>query len=153
MVKTAITTTIFQPTLRLSVLEKEGWSEKRISAVVHCILAHRFRGKSNPPSTLEAKILFDADKLDVLGAIGVARVIAYAALAGTPFYAKPSEKFLDTGEEEPGEVHSAYHEHLFKLRKVPERLFTTTAKSLAVERLKILENFFEQLISEWEGET
>ena len=133
------------------VLKKEGWPEDRISAVLHCILAHRYRDNSNPPSTLEAKILFDADKLDVLGAIGIARVIAYAALAGTPFYAKPSEKFLLTGEEESGEVHSAYHEHLFKLRKVPDRLFTTTAKSLAAERLKILEGFFQQLIKEWEG--
>jgi uncharacterized protein len=133
------------------VLQEEGWSEKRISAVQHCILAHRYRDKSNPPSTIEARILFDADKLDVLGAVGIARVIAYAALAGSPFYFPPSDKFLKYGEEEPGEPHSAYHEHLFKLRKVPERLFTNTAKKLAVERLKILEVFFEQLILESEG--
>src|SRR3989304_6585273 len=133
------------------ILQKEGWSQERVSAVQHCILAHRYRDRSNPPSTLEARILFDADKLDVLGAIGIARVIAYAALAGSPFYFPPSDRFLNSGEEEPGEPHSAYHEHLFKLRKVPERLFTTTAKTMAAERLKILDAFFEQLILETEG--
>ena len=133
------------------ILQKEGWSQERISAVQHCILAHRYRDRSNPPSTLEARILFDADKLDVLGAIGIARVIAYAALAGSPFYFPPSDRFLNSGEEEPGEPHSAYHEHLFKLRKVPERLFTTTAKTMAAERLKILDAFFERLILESEG--
>jgi uncharacterized protein len=133
------------------ILKQEGWPEERINAVQHCILAHRFRGDTNPPETIEAKIIFDSDKLDVLGAIGIARVIAYAALAGTPFYFPPSQKFLTTGKEESGEPHSAYHEHLFKLRKVPERMFTTTAKSMAAERLKILDNFFDQLIQESDG--
>src|SRR4051794_1608633 len=63
------------------VLKAEGWPEGRIEAVGHCIRAHRFRG-TEAPSTLEAKILFDADKLDVLGAIGAARTVAFAALAG-----------------------------------------------------------------------
>jgi uncharacterized protein len=133
------------------VLAAEGWAADRIAAVQHCIRAHRYRDRSEPPATLEAKILFDADKLDVLGAIGAARVIAYAALAGTPFYSPPSEKFLNSGEEQPGELHSAYHEHLFKLRKVGERMFTETAKAMAAERLAYLDAFFERLIEEWDG--
>src|SRR3972149_6359381 len=64
------------------VLETEGWPEEKIAAVQHCIRAHRFRDGSEPPRTLEAKILFDADKLDVLGAIGIVRVVAYAVIAG-----------------------------------------------------------------------
>ena len=134
------------------VLTEEGWPADRIAAVQHCIRAHRFRDKSEPPATIEAKILFDADKLDVLGAIGAARVIAYAALDGNPFYYPPSEKFLQTGQEEPGEPHSAYHEHLFKLRQVSERMFTASAKALAAERLAYLDLFFERLIAEWQGE-
>jgi uncharacterized protein len=51
------------------VLKKEGWEQTRIDAVQHCIRAHRFRGNESP-ETLEAKILFDADKLDVMGAFG-----------------------------------------------------------------------------------
>src|SRR5512137_3084466 len=87
------------------VLQDEGWPADRIKAVQHCIRAHRYRDDREPPATIEAKCLFDADKLDVLGAIGAVRVTVYAALAGTPFYAEPSEKFIQTGKEEPGELH------------------------------------------------
>jgi uncharacterized protein len=133
------------------VLQAEGWDGERIAAVQHCIRAHRYRDRSEPPQTIEAKVLFDADKLDVLGAIGVARVIAYATLAGQPWYAEPSNQFQQRGEEEPGEPHSSYHEHLFKLRKVRERMFTETARQIAAERLRYLDEYFERLIDEWDG--
>ena len=87
----------------------------------------------------------------MLGAIGVARVIAYATLAGQPWYAEPSRRFQQSGEEEPGEPHSSYHEHLFKLRKVRERMFTETARAIATERLRYLDEYFERLIEEWDG--
>ena len=132
------------------VLAQEGWDAERIAAVQHCIRAHRYRG-TETPLTLEARILFDADKLDVLGAIGVARVIGYATLAKTPWYVPPSQQFLDTGREVEGEAHSAYHEHLFKLRKVRDRMFTATARAIAEERLQYLDDYFERLIDEWNG--
>jgi len=132
----------------LKRLAAEGWDAERIAAVQHCIRAHRYRG-TEKPETLEAKILFDADKLDVLGAIGVARVIGYATLAGTPWYEPPSHQFLETGKEVEGEAHSAYHEHLFKLRKIPNRMHTVTARTIAEERLRYLDEFFERLIDEW----
>jgi len=133
------------------VLAEEGWGSERIAAVLHCIRAHRFRDRTEPPQTIEAKVLFDADKLDVLGAIGVARTIAYATLDGQPFYAPPSEKFLKTGVKESSEPHSAYHEHLFKLRKVRDRMFTATARAIAAERLRYLDEYFARLIDEWDG--
>mgnify|MGYP000448164351 CR=1 FL=1 len=133
------------------VLAGEGWSQERIAAVQHCIRAHRFR-QGEPPQTLEARILFDADKLDVLGAVGVARVIGYAALAGEPAYAEPSEGFLKNGQKEPGEPHSAYHEYLFKLRRIKERLHTPSARQLAEERERYLTEFFARLAAEVRGE-
>jgi uncharacterized protein len=133
------------------VLKDEGWSEERIAAVQHCVRAHRYRDDREPPATIEAKCLFDADKLDVLGAIGAIRAMVYAALAGTPFYAEPSDQFIRTGKEEPGELHSAYHEHIFKLRNVEKRLYTTSAKKLARERTEYLEGFFAQLKKEING--
>jgi uncharacterized protein len=78
-------------------------------------------------------------------------VIAYAALDGNPFYYPPSGQFLATGKEEPGEPHSSYHEHLFKLRKVRERMFTETARAIAAERLHYLDEYFERLLNEWQG--
>ena len=133
------------------VLASEGWPEERIEAVQHCIRAHRFRG-TEAPRTLEAQILFDCDKLDVLGAIGVARTVAYAALAGQPLTGEPSEKFKATGEKEPGEPHTPYHEFLFKLSKVKDRMQTATARQIAEERHRYLEEYFARLRREVNGE-
>lgn len=134
------------------VLLLEGWSAERIAQVQHCIRAHRFRDTSEPPQTLEAQILFDADKLDAIGATGLARVIAYVSQSGQPLYAIPSQQFIETGKKEPGEVHSAYHEYIFKLSKLKDRMFTATGKALALERHAILQTFFAQLIAEHNGE-
>ena len=134
------------------VLTEEGWAEERIQAVQHCVRAHRFRSNGEKPQTLEAQIIFDADKLDVLGAIGVARTIAYAALDGQPSYAEPSQTFLDTGKTEPGEAHSSYHEYLFKLRMVKGMLFTESGKKMAEARHAFLVGFYEELQAECRGE-
>jgi uncharacterized protein len=133
------------------VLRDEGWSPERIKAVQHAIRAHRYRGKEDLPETIEAKVLFDADKLDVIGAIGSARTIAYSVLAGEPMYERPSDQFRKTGKELPGEHHSSYHEYLFKLRRVKDRLFTNSARRMAEQRHKAMEAFFEQLAAEYEG--
>jgi uncharacterized protein len=135
-----------------AVLAAEGWTQERIAAVQHCIRAHRFRDDREPPQTIEAKVLFDADKLDVLGAVGAARVVIYAALAGQPLYTEPSDRFISSGEKEPGEPHSAYHEFLFKLSKIKDRLFTETARTLAAERHNYLDTYFKQLKLELDGE-
>jgi uncharacterized protein len=135
------------------VLREEGWPKERIQAVQHCIRAHRYRGEpENEPQTIEAKVLFDADKLDVLGAIGVARTIGYAVQASQPIYAEPSEQFLSEGVKQPGEPHSSYHEYLFKLSKVKDRLFTSSAQHIAAARDAFLTAFYEQLQSEIHAE-
>jgi len=134
------------------VLRAEGWPAERIAAVQHCIRAHRYRDTREPPATIEAKVIFDADKLDVLGAIGACRTAAYAALAGQPFFAVPSARFLAVGQEEPGEPHSSYHEFLFKLNKIKDRLFTPTARAIAAQRHAYLQDFFDRLQAEWSGE-
>ncbi len=134
------------------ILHQEGWAEERIQAVQHCIRAHRFRSKGEKPLTLEAQVLYDAEKLDVLGAIGAARTIAYAALDGQPSYAEPSDQFLQTGLKEPDEPHSSYHEYLFKLRKIKGMLFTPSGKHIAEQRDTFLRAFYEQLQAECRGE-
>jgi len=133
------------------ILEAEGWLPERIRAVQHCIRAHRFRG-NEAPQTLEAKILFDADKMDVIGAFGVARTLAYDVMMHWPFHAEVSDEFKQTGQKIEGETHSSYHEFLFKLGKINERLYTTTARHLAEGRQKFLNEFFEQLDGEARGE-
>lgn len=133
------------------VLRAEGWSSERIQAVQHCIRAHRFRDPSRQPESLEAQVLFDADKLDAIGAIGVARALAYAARQGQPLYARPSAAFIHSGRREPGEPHSAYHEYVFKLRKIKERLYTPAGRAIAAERHAYMRAFFERLEEEIAG--
>ncbi|MCL4562348.1 MAG: HD domain-containing protein [Chloroflexi bacterium] len=134
------------------VLEAEDWAPERIAAVQHCIRAHRFRDRSEPPHSLEAKVLYDADKLDVLGAVGAARTIAYAVLDRQPIYAEPSKAFRETGVKEPGEPHSSYHEYLFKLVKIKDSLYTPTARQLAEARHCYLANFYAELAAEMRGD-
>ena len=132
------------------ILEKEGWGRKRIEAVVHCIQTHRYRG-GKEPRTLEAKVLYDADKLDVCGAFGIARTLGYAIQAGQPIYSPLSETFRTSGRLEKGETHSAYHEYIFKLRNVRDSLHTKPARELAAHRHEVLTAFFEQLNDEADG--
>jgi uncharacterized protein len=134
------------------ILQSEGWSEERIIAVLHCIRAHRYRDDREQPRTLEAKVLFDADKLDAIGAIGIARAIAYAVLAGQPIYASPSAEFLNSGRTQPGEAHSAYHEYAFKLSKLRDRLHTPSAREMAESRHQLMVQYFETLADECQAQ-
>jgi uncharacterized protein len=97
-------------------------------------------------------VLFDSDKLDVLGAVGALRAAGYAALAGQPLTGTPSARFRASGEKEAGEAHTPYHEFLFKLSRIPERLHTATARAIAAERHAFLTAFFERLARELAGE-
>lgn len=134
------------------VLQAEGWPEQRTQAVMHCIRAHRFRDASEQPQTLEAQVLFDADKLDAIGAIGAVRAISYAVLAGQPLHEAPSQQFINNGVKEPGEPHTPYHEHLFKLSKLKQRMYTPSGRALAEERHRFLMSFFEQWQAELKAE-
>ena len=129
-------------------LLKEGWSAEAIKAVVHCIRAHRFRDDSEKPQTVEAQVLFDADKIDAIGAVGVARAVAYAIRAGMDVYAPPSDLYLSSGKYEPGESQTVAHEYLFKLRHIKDRLFTPSGRSLAAERHELMVRFFEGWMKE-----
>ncbi|MBS3751345.1 MAG: HD domain-containing protein [Anaerolineales bacterium] len=133
------------------VLEKEGWPSEDISAVQHCIRAHRFRDPGEVPQTLEAKVLFDADKLDAIGAVGTMRAIAYAVHNGQDLYHSPSKRFLETGQKEPGEPHTPAHEYHFKLRHLSAKMYTDTGQRLAEERHQIMVQFFQHLDQELRG--
>lgn len=133
------------------VLRDLSWPDEAARAVAECIRTHRFRVAEGGPQTLEAQCLFDADKLDAIGAIGAARAVAYAALHGAPFYARPSAQFLETGTRAVDEPHSAYHEYLVKLRHIVNRLYTETGRALSEQRQAAMVAYFTALAEELDG--
>ena len=130
------------------ILRRKGWEEDDIGAVLHCIRSHRFRDTREEPETLEAKILFDADKIDAIGAVGVARAVAYAVRAGMDVYAPPSPHYLGTGKLAEGESQTVAHEYLYKLRHLKDRIHTNTGRSLAEVRHQRMVDFFEGWMEE-----
>ena len=142
------------------ILRTLGYSEEKIAHVNHCIAAHRFRGKVKP-QTKEAKILFDADKLDVLGAIGVARSFMIAGQYNQKIHSDISTKeYLKdnvVGEKADGMVrdiskHTPDLEFELKFKHILKRLHTQKAREIAKERLRFMGNFFEKLKREIKGE-
>jgi uncharacterized protein len=116
--------------------------------IVHCIKAHRFRGHLEP-NTIEAKILFDADKLDAIGAIGIARAYLFAGEIGARLHA-PDVTIEDShlySENDTG-----FREYQVKLRNIRDRMLTKEGRRLADDRHVFMENFFKQFIKEYEGE-
>ncbi|MBQ3223782.1 MAG: HD domain-containing protein [Clostridia bacterium] len=123
-----------------------GWEETRAAHVRACIRTHRYRG-SEQPATIEARILFDSDKLDVLGALGVARTLLYGGKVGSPLY-EPEE--LD--DESYRCEESFLTEYKRKLRYASARLYTDYAKRIALERDRTMEAFVAALLREAKAE-
>jgi uncharacterized protein len=124
----------------------------KVEAVVEAIIAHRFRA-GPPPASLEGRILFDADKLDAIGAIGVARAFAYSGRAGKRLWGPVANDYVarwQKGMTSPGE-HTAVHEFVVKLSRLKEQLFTGEGRRIAEERHAVMASFFERLANEVAG--
>lgn len=101
-----------------------GWERERAEHVRACIASHRFR-KGSKPESIEAKILFDADKLDAAGAIGIVRTLIHS-----------------------GDVDSFIHEYNFKLKRVYDKFYTARGREIAEKRKKTAVKFYEGLMEE-----
>jgi uncharacterized protein len=128
----------------------------KIEAVARAIATHRFRN-SGVPETLEARILYDADKLDAIGAIGVARAYAIAGRRAQRLWASvPAEyaqrSILDGRQDLANSEHTPVHEFVFKLSRLRNTLFTPTARAIAAQRHAYMVQFFQRLEQEVAGE-
>lgn len=126
-------------------LAENGFGEAFAKRVSDCILTHRFR-KSSPPQSLEAKILFDADKLDAAGAVGIARTLIYKGTVGEPLYTLAPDGTISDGsaDEQP----SFFQEYRRKLQKVYDGFYTKKGARLAEERRAAAEAFCSSLYEE-----
>jgi len=124
-----------------------GHPADKVEAVAQAIASHRFRDDV-VPQTLEAQVLYDADKLDAIGAIGVARAYALAGKQGQRLWAETSAGSLT---ESQATDYTPVHEFTFKLSRLKDALFTTTARQIAEERHRYLVEFFARLEDEVHG--
>ncbi len=141
------------------VLREAGFPEEKIVRVQDCIRTHRYRA-GDEPGSLEAKILFDADKLDALGAIGMARAFVWVGRNGARIYADVDvDEYAESnlsgdmkGRIRDKTMHSPQIEYETKTKFLPGRLFTERAKEIAVDRLNFCKRFLDRLEKEVAGE-
>jgi uncharacterized protein len=121
------------------------WPENKARHVKDCISTHRFRN-GNLPLSMEAKILFDADKLDVTGTLGIARTLAYQGIVGEPlYYVDEDGKVLEgQGDGKP----SFFQEYDWKLNRIYDKFFTSRAKAIAGSRRRASVDFYENMYNE-----
>jgi uncharacterized protein len=123
------------------VLREQGVDDATSARVCGAIRDHAF-SKGVVPEALESRVLQDADRLDAIGAIGVARCMATCADMKRPFYA-PLDPFCR--DREPDDKKWGIDHFYKKLLQIPERLHTATARAMAVERTAAMRAFLEQL--------
>lgn len=125
-----------------SVLETTSFPSEKIPSVLHCVEVHEeyeFKGEENPAQTIEALILQDADNLDAIGAVGIARNFAFTGVIGNRLWAPNTDDYSGLGH---------FDDKLFHLK---DEMNTKTAQTLAEERHEFLEEFTERFKKEWYG--
>ena len=122
------------------------WSVTKAQHVKDCITTHRFRGNNNPKSN-EAKVLFDADKLDASGAIGIARTLIYEGQVMEPLYIMDeNNSIIEDGGG--AEISSFFQEYNYKLKNVYNSFYTEHARKIAIKRKNIAVDFYNCLFKE-----
>ncbi len=126
-------------------LINNAWSKQKAEHVSDCISTHRFRG-DNYPQSLEAKILYDSDKIDATGALGIARSLIYEGIISEPIYRFDSyglvlKEFSDEGS-------SFVQEYNFKLKNVYNNFYTALGRKIADEHESISKLFYKSIINE-----
>lgn len=126
-------------------LTEQGFAEDYAGRVRDCIRTHRFRSGC-PQESLEAKILFDADKLDATGAMGIARTLIYKGIVSEPLYSLLPDGSVSDGtkDSEP----SFLQEYKYKLEKVYDNFYTDRAAEIAAGRAQIAADFYRCLYRE-----
>lgn len=127
-------------------LVAQGWTEAKAAHVRDCVETHRFRA-DRPPRTIEAKILFDADKIDVTGTLGIARTLLYKAEAGEPLYSLLADGTVADGSGK-AEAPSFFQEYHYKLKKLYDCFYTARGRETALSRRQSAADFYERMLAE-----
>jgi uncharacterized protein len=120
-------------------------SKEKIDRISYCIRTHSY-SRRLVPATLEGKILQDADRLDALGAIGIARTFSVGGSEDRMFY-NPDDPFWKTGRR-PDDRQWTLDHFQAKLLRLKDSMHTKAAQEMAEERTRFMEQFIEQLKKE-----
>ena len=126
-------------------LQEHGFEEAFSAHVRDCIATHRFR-KDDPPQSIEAKILFDADKVDVSGALGIARTLMFKASLEEPLYHLLADGQVSDGSDD-ADI-SFFQEYHYKLKHLYSRFFTKRAAEIAQTRQSAAVSFYRSILHE-----
>jgi uncharacterized protein len=138
------------------LLRQEGAPAELIGPVVDIVASISFKGAgvSTPMASLEGRCVQDADRLDAIGAIGIARCFAYGGHAGRLLHdpAVPPELHATAAayKSAKGASLNHFYEKLFLLK---DRMNTPSGRALAEERHRFMESFVAQFLAEWNGGT
>ena len=132
-------------------LTQRGLGTEQAANVVHAIEAHRFRRPTVQPQTLEAQCLYDADKLDSIGATGIARAFAYAGAHNSRLWTEPWTAAPAYEQRPSGPEYTPVHEYVYKLQRILSTLYTPTARRIGAERHAFMQRFFDRLDAEMLG--
>lgn len=134
----------------LEILLIEDEEKKQILSIISSI---GFKGGNGiVPETLEAKVVQDADRLDAIGAIGIARTFAYGGHKGSPIYNPDIEIREEMTEKEYRNGNSSSINHFYeKLLKLKDGLHTESAKRIAEDRHQIMVKYLDEFFIEWNG--
>ena len=129
-------------------LKSENIPPEKIDSICHAIESHSYSA-GIPPQTTEAKIVCDADRLDALGAIGLARCLMTGGKLGRPLY-HPEDPFCEN--RQPDDSQWTIDHFYAKLLKLPETMQTVSGKKEALKRVSILEEYLGQLSDELQNQ-
>jgi len=143
------------PKTARAFLESENVFEETINHVINIIENISFKGGNfeNKFSSKELEIVQDADRLDAIGAIGIARTFNYGGFKNRALYDPSIAPNLNMSKEEYKNSNSPTLNHFYeKLLLLKDKMNTATGKKIALERHQYMENFLSQFYAEWEGE-
>jgi uncharacterized protein len=137
--------------LAAKILHRYQINQDLIDNITHCIISHRYRNQ-NIPKTIEAKVLFDADKLDSIGAVGIGRTFLFAGYLQHAMYTGNEQGLVKSKKDYSYTVDdTAFMEYEFKLKNIKNKILTKTGKKIAKERHDFMVSYFKRFWQEVKG--
>lgn len=128
-------------------LTGKGLDPERAGLIRDCILSHRYRNE-HVPATIEAKIIYDADKLDSIGAVGVGRAFLFSGEVGARLHNPDIDVSLTRAYSKED---TAYREYMVKMRFIHDKMLTAEGRRIAADRHRFMTDFFIRLQDEAKG--